>query len=96
MHIKYGMTHGDPLAMLAYGIEVIPLIREIQYTHTRVTQPWYAYYAGLGVSFGNILAHLQDLQGRGQPQGYFPETIKSILVLSPQNIARTKALFRGM
>ena len=48
LHIKEGVTQGDPLAMIAYGIGVIPLIRDLQGTHPRVTQPWYVNDAGAG------------------------------------------------
>ena len=39
LHIKEGVTQGDPLAMIAYGIEVPTLIRELRGAHPRVTQP---------------------------------------------------------
>ena len=40
------MTQEDPLSMIAYGIGVLPIIRELQGAHPRVTQPWYADDAG--------------------------------------------------
>ena len=42
------------------------------------------------------LAHLQDLQERGRPRGYFPEPTKSILVVAPRNVAQAEDFFRGM
>ena len=80
LHSKEGVTRGDPLAMIYYDIGVIPLIRELQGAHTRVTHPWYAEDAGAGRKFPHILAHLWDLQARGPPRGYFPELTKSIFV----------------
>ena len=44
LYSKEGVTQGDPLAMIAYGI----LIRELQGAHPWVTQPWYADDAGAG------------------------------------------------
>ena len=48
LHSKEGVTQGDPLSMIAYGIGVLPLIRELWDTHPRVTQPCYDDDAGTG------------------------------------------------
>ena len=42
LHSKEGVTQGDPLAMIAYGIVVLPLIRDLRRAHPCVMQPWYA------------------------------------------------------
>ena len=47
-HSKEGMTQGDPLAIIACGIGVLPLTRELQSAHLWVTQTWYADEAGTG------------------------------------------------
>ena len=64
--------------------------------HPRVTQPWYADDAGAGGTFAEVQAHFQDLQVRGPARGYFPEPTKSILVMTPGNVARAEEYFRGM
>ena len=48
LNIKEGVTKGDPLAMIEYGIGVLSLIRELRNAQPRVTQPWYADDAGGG------------------------------------------------
>ena len=65
MHSKKGVTQGDPLAMIAYGIGVHPLIRNLRRDRHRVTQPWYADDAGAGGKFGDVMAHFRYLQLRG-------------------------------
>ena len=88
LHSKEGLTQGDPLAMIAYGIRFLLLIRELQGAHPRVTQPWYADDAGAGGKFQQILDHFRDLQARGPARGYYPDPTKSILVVAPGNVAR--------
>ena len=50
LHSKEGVTQGDPLAMIAYGIGVLPLIRVLRSDHPQVSQPWYADGTGRGGS----------------------------------------------
>ena len=40
------MTQGDPLAMIAYGIGILPLIKNPKRAIPDVTQPWYTDDAG--------------------------------------------------
>ena len=90
------MTQGDLLAMIAYDIGVLPLIREIRNAHPWVTQPWYDDDAGVGGTFQKILDHFRDLQARGMARGYYLDPTKSILVISPGNVARTVEYFWGI
>ena len=82
--------------MIAYGIGVISLIRELLGAHPCVTQLWYLDDAGAGGKFPYILAHLQKLQASGLSRGYFPEPTKSILVVAPRNVAWAGEFFKGM
>ena len=93
LHSKKGVTQGDPLAMIAYGIWVLPLISELQGAHPPVTQPWYADEAGAGGKFKNILKHIRDLQAREPSRGYYSEPTKSIFVVATGNIARVEEQF---
>ena len=96
LHSKEGVTQGGPLAMIAYGIGVPPLIRELRGAHPRVTQPWYTDDSGAVRKFSHILEHLWDLQARGPSGGYEPDQKKIILVVAPGNVARAEEFFRGM
>ena len=82
--------------MIAYGIGVLPLIRDIREAHTRVTHPWCADYVKVWVTCERILDHFQDIQARGPPRGYLPEPTKSISVLVPRNVPMTEEFFQGM
>ena len=79
--------------MVAYGLVILPLVRELRQAHPGVTHPWYADGTGAGGTFEGIRRHLDGLMVRGAPQGYFPEPTKRILVMSPQNTPRAEAFF---
>ena len=76
--------------MIVYGIGVLPLIRELREAYPRVTQTWYGDDVGEGGTFTDVQAYFQDLQARGPAWGYYPEPTKSILVVTPGNVARAK------
>ena len=61
LHSKEGVTQGDPLAMIAYGIMVLPFIRDLRRAHPHITQPWYADDVGEGGKFEEIMDHFRDL-----------------------------------
>ena len=86
---KEGMTQGGPLAMISYGIGILPLICNIcnpHGVHPHVTHPWYSDDTGTGGHFVALHYHMEDLLVHRLLQGYFPDTTKSILVVSPKNI----------
>ena len=93
LHNKEGVTQRDPLAMVAYGLGVLPLICYLHKAHPRVTQPWYSDGSGAGGTFANIQRHLDYLMVQGPPRGYFPEPTKSIVVVSHRNVPLAEAFF---
>ena len=82
--------------MIAYVIGVLPLIRELQNAHPRVTQPWYDDESGAGGTLQQILEHFQDLQARGPARGYYPEPSKSMLGVAPGNVSWAEEHFWGL
>ena len=46
LHSSEGVTQGDPLSIIAYGIGTPPIKKNLKYEITDVTQPWYADNAG--------------------------------------------------
>ena len=77
---------GDPLAMFAYGIEIIPIIKHLKSMYPDVTQPWYAdNYGALGM-FDHLEKYFEALRRNGPEQGYFPNPTKSILVVHLQKL----------
>ena len=57
-NIKEGMNQGDYPYMIAYSIWILPLIRELRSAHPHITQPWYAYYAGVGGKLAALQYHI--------------------------------------
>ena len=68
----------DSLAMVEYGLGLLPLIREMCMACPSVTQPWYADDAGAGVTFKGIRRHLDNLMVQGAPRSYFLEPNKIV------------------
>eukprot|EP00978_Attheya_sp_CCMP212_P009133 scaffold21500_cov58-Attheya_sp.AAC.4 len=86
-----GGIQGEPMAMVAYGLMLLPLIKVLKKEHPGVSQPWYADDAGAGGSFTAIRKQFDCLRKLGPARGYFPEPSKSILVVQETNLAVAKA-----
>ena len=48
------MTQGDPLDIFAYGIFVLPLIKQLKAKFTNATQPWYSDNPGALGTFKKV------------------------------------------
>ena len=91
---KEGVTQGDPLAMIAYGISTIPLLRSLlgeEVVDWR--QIWYADDAGIFGKYDDIKRIFQRLKEIGPKWGYFPEPMKSSLVVSNNRTEEAKSFF---
>ena len=87
---KEGCTQGDPLAMIVYGIGMLPLVEKLQQEIPGMFQPWYADDAGAAGDYESIATYFNFLMMEGPARGYFPEPTKSILVVQPENVDRAK------
>ena len=82
--------------MIAYGIGILPLIRELRDAHPHVTQPLYADNAGGWVGGGGDLGIYWTTSRTFKQEGYFLDPTKSILVVDLRNVTRAEEFFRGM
>ena len=80
------MIQGYPLAMVAYMIKILPLIKHLKSTYPDVTQPYYTENAGALGMFDHLENYFKALKHIGPEQGYFPDSAKSILVFHPQEL----------
>jgi hypothetical protein len=82
--------------MVAYGIGVLPLIRQLKHEFPEVEQPWYADDAGAAGNFDSIRRHFTRLQEIGPNHGYFPKLSKSVLIVSQDNLEAAKSAFKDL
>ena len=86
------MTQVDPLAMVAYGIGIILLIKHLKAEFTGFTQPQYSENAGALSTFKKFELYFNYLKRFGLGRGYYPEPSKSVLIVHPDNIESGKWL----
>ena len=90
IHSREGVTQGDPLSMILYGITLVPLTEELREEEPTLIQPWYADDAAMIGSTGTVKRAMLKLQELGPTRGYFPEPSKSVLICRDSDRARAK------
>jgi hypothetical protein len=80
-----GVTQGDPLSMVLYGLALVPLAATLRKEHPTVVQAWYADDSVLQGRVSRVAAAMTLLQRLGPERGYFPEPAKSIFICSPDD-----------
>ena len=81
LHIKEGVTQGEPLAMIVYGIGILPLIKNLKRKIPDVTQPWYSDNAKDLGTFARLATYFDLLTCQGPGRGYYPEQSNSVLIV---------------
>ena len=77
---REGVTQGDPLSMVLYGLALVPLAKFLRASVPSVIQPWYADDCAMSGKVEDIATAMRLLLRHGPPRGYYPEPSKSILV----------------
>ena len=67
------MAQGVPLDMIAYGISIPPLIKNLKTEFPDITHPFYADNAGALCTFTRVEAYFHLLEQHGLVRGYYPE-----------------------
>jgi hypothetical protein len=91
---KEEVTQGCPLTMVAFGLAVLPLIRCLKQAVLHVHQAWYA--AAATTSFPFLHMSMVRLVELGPAFGYYPEPLKSILVVKEVNKAAATEYFADL
>ena len=81
LHSREVMTQGVPLAMIAYGIGILPLIKNTKQEMPDVTQPYYSEDSGDLGMFVRLETYFDSLTRQGPGWGYHPKPIKIVLSL---------------
>ena len=83
-----GTTQGDPLAMLFYGVSLMPLIESLK-DREKYLQTWYADDSGALGALENMVEWLSSLtENFGPKYGYYPEPSKSYLIVHPNFVEK--------
>ena len=75
---REGVTQGDPLAMVLYGLSLVPLAEALRRDNPDIIQLLYADDAAMYGPVSKIAATMRQLLALGPVRGYYPEPAKSI------------------
>jgi len=75
-----GVTQGDPISMVIYGVALTPLTEMVQKMLPDTLQAWYTDDSSFGGTAPHIAAAMRVILEKGPARGYFPEPSKSILI----------------
>ena len=85
-----GVTQEDPLLMVLYRINIVPLDKELRSADLVLLSLFYADDAAFDSSARQSAHILKLLMERGPERGYFPKTGKSLLSRIPRGKRRRK------
>ena len=92
---REGTTQGCPLAMLAYAIAILPLIRRLK-NPTLHTQNWFSDDSACSGLLMNIRRWFDRLLTEGPSYGYFAEPLKSTLVVKEEHMEKAREMFANL
>ena len=78
--IRGGVTQGDSLLMVLYGITLIPLAEEVRAADPGLLFSFFADYATFDGSARRIAQLLKLYMKREPDRGYFPKPAKSLFI----------------
>ena len=76
--------------MIAYGIGILPLIKNLKQDIPDVTQPWYADGNRALGTFERLETYFYLLTRQGSVRGYYPEPSKRVIIVRPDNLEAGK------
>ena len=92
LYSKEGVTQRDPLSMFVYAVATLPLIERIGHPNAG-RDVWYADDASACAPLNDLLSWFSKLLSVGPSYGYYPESQKCVLVVSPDHLTAASDLF---
>ena len=86
LHSRKGVTQGDPLAMVDYGIDILPLIKNLKARFSDVTQTWFDENASSLGTLVRVKSYFNSLKRLLPVQGYCPKPYKIVLIFYTENL----------
>ena len=83
LHSTEGVTQGDPLEMIVYGVGILPLIKNLKQDILDVTQTWYTDDIGSLGTFARIENCFYSLTRQGSGCRYYTKLYKKVLIVHP-------------
>ena len=93
---REGVTQGDPLSMILYGVALQPLIRLLKTEVPTAVQGWYADDGGTAGMGREVKKSIDLLLKHGEHFGYYLNTGKSICIVRPEDLTKATELFGGL
>ena len=90
-----GTTQGDPLAMAMYALAVTPLIQKLRQLKSDIHQVWFADDATAAGKLEPLLHWWNHISSIGPSFGYFPNAVKTHLIVKPDFLDQATRLFEG-
>ena len=90
---KEGTTQGDPLAMTMFALATVPLIDKVSTNHT--SQAGFADNSACGGKLRWLRKRWDVLVAVGPAFRYYPNAIKTSLVVKPDKVDEAIAVFDG-
>ena len=87
---REGVTQGDPLAMFAYGLSVVPLAKRLRIDVPKVLQPWYADDSAAQGRASEVERFFDLLTEQGREVGYKPSPDKCVVICDPADAPAAK------
>jgi hypothetical protein len=88
---REGITQGDPLSMVLYGLALTPIIKAIHRHAPGTVTPWYADNGAIAGTLPKIATAFALFETLSPCQSYYPEPTKSICLYKPDDFLEGQA-----